>query len=143
MVSRRALLAGAATLASTALAGCTGAKAYISCHYDGDVDTLELGVVDEGVATGDGAVVVEYGSLSSPAQNAVEQAASMDERYTECHEFGDGQSGIAQLYARIEQAWGDVDGDPPRDRTYLRYDGQYYGIRLFELDVGRVHSLPS
>lgn len=140
MVSRRALLAGALAAGTTTLAGCASAKTYVSCHYDGDEDMLELAVVprrEEGF-------VVEYEMLAADAKAAVEAATRTAERYTECHEFEGEGSGIAQLYDSVEQRWNEagVADDPPRDETFLRYDGTYHGIRLFLLDVGKVHSLP-
>lgn len=140
MVTRRTVLKVPVALCAISLAGCTELKRTVGCRLDNDDDILELDPVSEEVATSSDSIVVEYENLGPDAQRAVKKAVASEDEYRECHRFDDGQSNIEKLFGAIEAKWSEAGVTDAGERTYLSYDGRYYGIVLVTLDVVRVSS---
>lgn len=142
MVLRRTVLKASGPLCAVSLAGCTGIRQTVKCRVDNDYDILILEPVAEDVATASDSVVVNYENLGPDAKDAVEKAVASEDDYRVCHQFGDGQSDVEKLLEFIESKWENADVEDADERTYLKYEGQYYGIVLTLLDVVHVSSTP-
>jgi hypothetical protein len=140
MVSRRTVLKVPASFCAVSLAGCTELNRAVGCRLNNDYDILELDPVSEEVATSPDSIVVQYENLGPAAQSAVEKAVTSDDEYRECHRFDDGQTGIEKLFGAIEAKWSEAGVQDAGERTYLHYDGTYYGIVLATLDMVQVSS---
>lgn len=86
-------------------------------------------------------VIVRYRDLGSAARNAVQQALASDGAYRQCIS-GDERTDVMALFSHIEDRWSRTGGES-YDHTYLRYEGEYYGITLVqEGDFVRLDSIP-
>lgn len=82
----------------------------------------------------DSEIIVRFEELSEDAQAAVRKAKS-DGSLRQCHypEHSD----IAVLAEDVRRKWDGVEETetPKGERTYLSYQGNYYGMRIGLLDV--------
>jgi hypothetical protein len=106
-------------------------------------DRLKLDEVAAVTAEADEAVVVEFGNLAEKAKEAVEQALENGGTLTcSTGQYSDttGVDVLAEHIMRHREETGERDAI---ERTYLSYDGTYYGMMLVQDgDMMVVDSLP-
>lgn len=103
-------------------------------------DSLTLYQMPDYVTGYDESVILQYDSLGSAAQQAVQHALNSSGAYRECI-HGRDQTDIMALFSHIDRRW-ERTGES-FEHTYLNYDPEYYGITLVqEGDFIRVKSIP-
>jgi hypothetical protein len=97
-------------------------------------DRLELGEVPDATVQPTTDIVIRFEELREAAQTAVRKAAS-DGSLRQCHYPEDSE--VAVLAEDVRRRWeGAEETDTPKgDRTYLLYQGKYYGMRIGLIDV--------
>lgn len=109
------------------MAGCS----QITCS---GYDRLEIAEVPDATVQENTDIIIRFEELTEEAQEAVRKAKS-DGSLRQCH-YPE-HSAIAVLAEDVRRKWEEVEETetPKRERTYLSYQGNYYGMRIGLLDV--------
>lgn len=130
-LSRRASIRLAGSAVATAALSSTAGCSQLTCS---GYDRLKISEVPDAYVQEDSEIIVRFEELSEDAQAAVRKAKS-DGSLRQCHypEHSD----IAVLAEDVRRKWDGVEETetPKGERTYLSYQGNYYGMRIGLLDV--------
>lgn len=109
------------------VAGCS----QITCS---NYDHLEVAQVPDSTVDPNTDIIIRFEELREVAQAAVQKAIS-DGSLRQCHYPED--SDIAVLAEDVRRKWDEVEETetPVGERTYLLYQGKYYGMRIGLIDV--------
>lgn len=137
-IDRRTLIQ---TLTSVGLIGISGCNS-LECRLNGNYDRIRFKRIPRDRIQLESAIIINYSYLSPKLKKLVSDSINKGE-IKQCHGFNENPSDIELFWKHISNRWDKIDKNTIQksEQTYVRKNGNYYGVRITILDSVYVSSV--